>query len=322
MFKLRLVLDRELNAASNTLAVTGKTELLPVRCDLYMSKDKPAQWIRKPKAFTVVRCHAYTPENTTLYALASIDINSDMGESFSAYKIGEDEQLVEYITSANLACGFHGGDPPIMEKTVKLCKERRINIGAHPSFPDLQGFGRRAMEISVHELHSILLYQVGALEAIARVGGMQVYHIKPHGALYNIAFSREDYAETIANVAKELNKVLLAPYNSAMARAASRIGVKVAFEAFADRRYMQDGSLVPRSQEGAVIRDPEQAAEYALRIAEGEEIKSIDGKNLKIIANSICIHSDTPGAAAIAKSVRRRLDSAGIKVLSIREIIG
>ncbi|MDG6928583.1 MAG: LamB/YcsF family protein [Nitrososphaerota archaeon] len=252
--------------------------------------------------------------------MKSVDINCDMGEGFSAYRAGEDEEMVKYVTSASLACGFHGGDPQVMSRAVALCRGNGVSIGAHPSFPDLQGFGRREMVMPKEELVALLVYQVGALEALARVQGAEVYHVKPHGALYNMACTVQDYAEAVAQAAGLLEKVLIAPCGSRMRAAAESARVRVACEGFADRGYLSDGRLAPRAAPGGLVTDPERAAENALKMVDGGRARTLDGGEVEIRVDTVCIHGDTPGAPAIARTVRRRLEEAGVKVRSLREI--
>jgi len=252
-----------------------------------------------------------------------VDLNADMGESFGRYKIGYDEVLVKYVTSANIACGFHAGDPLVMRKTIKLCINHNVAVGAHPGFPDLMGFGRRVMEVKPEELEAYLIYQVGALMGMARSLGVEVQHIKVHGALYNMAWTRADYAEAIAYAVKSLksNLILVAPYNSAMAKKAEEIGIPVAYEGFIERGYTKEGRLVPRGKPGALIHDPEEAANRAIRMISEGKVKTVEGIDIDIIVHTLCIHSDSPNADKIASTVRKRLEEVSIKVVPLRQII-
>lgn len=255
--------------------------------------------------------------------MKAVDLNSDMGESFGAYKIGRDEELVKLVTSANVACGFHAGDPAVLERTVWLCKENGVQVGAHPGFPDLMGFGRRQMEVKPGELKSYIIYQVGALNGIANSLGVKVLHVKPHGALYNMAWSRKDYAEAIVDAVKSLpyDLILVAPYGSEMHKVAEREGIKVAFEGFAERGYTSEGRLVKRGQPGAVIHDVKEVAERALRMVDEGKVRSVDGKDIEIVVNTICIHSDSPNSDAMAKAIRERFEEAGISVVPMHRFL-
>ncbi|RLG83209.1 MAG: LamB/YcsF family protein [Thermoprotei archaeon] len=245
-----------------------------------------------------------------------VDLNTDSGESFGRWKLGNEEELFNYVTSANIACGFHAGDPTVMRRTVRLARGKGVAVGAHPGFPDLMGFGRRAMEVGPEDLVNYMLYQIGALEAVARAEGVVLQHVKPHGALYNMAWIRRDYAQAIVEAVKLLRArlILVAPYGSEVHRAAEVEGVKVAFEGFADRGYTSDGRLVPRGKPGAVIHDVEEAAERALRMVSEGRVRTIDGRDIDVVVHTICIHGDSPNAVEIARAIRRRFAEAGIEV--------
>jgi UPF0271 protein len=245
-----------------------------------------------------------------------IDINCDMGESFGAYKIGEDEKIIAYITSANIACGFHAGDPLVMEKTVKLAKDHGVGVGAHPGFPDLLGYGRRMMETSPGEVKQYVLYQVGALAAFCRANRMALQHIKPHGALYNLAARDEKTAaEVIAAVqAYDPELILMVLAGSRLAEMAEKAGLKVAREVFPDRAYQSDGCLAPRSLPGSVVHDPEQVRRRVVKLITEGAMTSIDGREVPLRADTLCIHGDTPGAWELARTIREALDQAGISV--------
>ncbi len=253
-----------------------------------------------------------------------VDLNSDSGESFGRWRLGNEEELFKYITSANIACGYHAGDPVVMRKTVRLAKQLGVAIGAHPGFPDLMGFGRRPMEVSVEELENYVLYQVGALSAIAKAEGIEIQHVKPHGALYNMAWVRRDYAEAIVKAIRAFNPklILVAPYGSEMHRVAEEMGIAVAFEAFADRNYRSDGRLVPRSHPEALVKSVDEAVERALRMVSEGKVRTIDGKDIEIKTHTICIHGDSPHAVEMARKLRSRFEEAGIRVAPLREFIG
>lgn len=248
--------------------------------------------------------------------MGSIDLNCDLGESFGAYRIGMDEKVIPYITSANVACGFHAGDPLVMKKTVALCRQYGVGIGAHPGFRDLQGFGRRNMNISCEEAEADIIYQVGALKAFCDSEGVTLTHVKPHGALYNMA--GKDYALALAvckgiqAVDKELK--ILALSGSCMIQAARDIGLTAVSEVFADRAYQADGSLVPRSQPGAMITEEEEAIRRVVRMAKEGKVTAIDGTDVSIAADSVCVHGDGEKALAFVKKIREALREAGVEV--------
>ncbi len=245
-----------------------------------------------------------------------IDLNSDLGEAFGAHRIGFDEELFDLISSANVACGFHGGDPRVMERTVAACVARGIGIGAHPGFPDLAGFGRREIAATPDEIRTDTLYQLGALDAFCRAAGVQMQHVKAHGALYNRAVKDAAAAEAIAAAvrAHDPGLVMLAPPGSQLFASAEAAGLPTAREGFVDRAYNADGTLVNRRLPGAVITDPAAAAERALRLVVEATLTAIDGTELPLTVDSLCIHSDTPGAVAIARAVRDRFADAGIAI--------
>jgi UPF0271 protein len=253
----------------------------------------------------------------------NVDINCDMGESFGIYRLGFDEEMMSHITSANIACGFHAGDPIVMERTVELAKNHGVGVGAHPGFPDLVGFGRRSMELTPQEVRNDLIYQVGALSAFARIQGLSLQHVKPHGQLYNVAAKDEPLTRAIceAILSLEKNLILVALSGSKMAEIASKRGLKVAREAFADRAYHRDGSLVSRKREGSVIHDPQKVAERVIRMVQEGKIQSIEGDLIDLEVDSICVHGDTPGAAQLAQTIRRHLEESGITALPMGKFL-
>lgn len=253
--------------------------------------------------------------------MKTVDVNSDVGESDSPSRLGGDRALLRYVTSANIACGYHAGNPAVMAATLAACKEMGVGIGAHPSFPDMKGFGRRKMEVDEEGLFQMLVYQVGALDGLARSLNTSVFHVKAHGALYTMACKRRRYADAIVRCAKLLGKTVLAPADSAMEVSARASKVKFAAEGFADRGYLSDGTLAPRGRRGALIVDPAKAAERALLILDGSPIETVDGGTVEIRAQSLCIHSDTPGAVRIARAVVLRLKSAGFRPRPLMEIL-
>ncbi|MDO5417095.1 MAG: 5-oxoprolinase subunit PxpA [Lachnospiraceae bacterium] len=246
----------------------------------------------------------------------SIDLNCDLGESFGAYRIGMDREVIPCITSANVACGFHAGDPVVMEHTVSLCQEYGVAVGAHPGFHDLEGFGRRKIAATPEEMRASIIYQVGALKAFCDAAGIRLHHVKPHGALYNMA--GKDYrlaravAEAVYAVDPEL--VLLALSGSQMIRAAEEIGLSAASEVFADRAYEADGSLVPRSQPDAMIEDEAEAVARVVRMVTEGKVTARDGSEIPIRADSVCVHGDGEKALAFVKKIGAALRASGIEV--------
>ncbi|MBN2394476.1 MAG: LamB/YcsF family protein [Anaerolineae bacterium] len=245
-----------------------------------------------------------------------IDLNCDMGESFGRYTLGDDAAMLDVVTSANVACGFHAGDPSVMQATVALAAQKGVAVGAHPGYPDLQGFGRRAMALTPAEIEASMLYQIGALAGFARAAGVPLVHVKPHGTLYNVAAREQAVAEAIvrAVAAFDSNLIVVTLPDSALARAAQAAGLRVAYEGFADRAYSEDGSLVPRSAPGAVIRDPALATARAIRMVTQDEVEAVTGKVIPLHIDTLCIHGDTPGAVAIAAMLREALEVAGVVV--------
>ncbi len=244
-----------------------------------------------------------------------VDLNCDVGESFGVYTVGDDARVFDYVTSANIACGFHAGDPATMRKTVRLAAEKGVAIGAHPGLPDLLGFGRRRMEISPQDAYDLVLYQVGALEAFVRAAGVQLCHVKPHGALYNMAARETALATAIAQAVASFDPrlVLVGLSGSELIRAGEACGLTTANEVFADRGYQADGSLTPRSQPGATIAEAKEAAERAVRMVQEGVVVSVQGTMTPVRADSICIHGDAPHAVDFAAAIRRKLTEAGVQ---------
>ena len=245
-----------------------------------------------------------------------IDLNCDMGESFGAWTMGDDAGVMPWVSSVNIACGFHAGDFMTMQRTAILAAEHGVAIGAHVSLPDLQGFGRREMAISPAEAHAATLYQIGALAAFVHAQGQRLHHVKPHGALYNMAAKDAKLAEAIANAVRDFDPrlVLVGLAGSALPHAGAQLGLVVAHEAFADRRYRADGSLAPRREEGAVIDDIDAAVAQAVRIATGSGAQTLEGDIVEIRADTICVHGDRSDAAAFAQRLREGLQAAGVKI--------
>ena len=246
--------------------------------------------------------------------MKTIDLNCDMGESYGAWKMGNDAELMRYITSANIACGFHGGDPATIRKTVALALERGVAIGAHPSLPDRQGFGRRVMQIKPQEMYDLVVYQAGAVEAFARAAGARLHHVKCHGALYNMAATDEALSEALVRAVKDLGVMLYALSNSKNHAVAKKAGIPVAGEVFADRGYADDGTLAPRDLPGGLIEDPAQAVKQALAMIEQGYVTSLSGRRIPVAADTLCLHGDQPGAVAFARALRQAFSEKGISI--------
>ena len=255
-----------------------------------------------------------------------IDINSDVGESFGAYTLGFDEEVFPHITSANIACGFHAGDPQIMRKTVALAKRQGVEIGAHPGFRDLVGFGRRNLDATPEEVRDDVIYQIGALQAFAVSQGLKLQHVKTHGSLYNMAVANptmnEVLSEAVARVDPEMILVVIASADrKPLLEMGKRYGIRVAFEAFADRAYQKDGSLVPRRLKGAVIEDQEVAAQRALKMATEGRVTAIDGTEIELKADTLCVHGDNPHAVQLVKRIREVLKAVDVDVTPMKHFV-
>ncbi len=243
-----------------------------------------------------------------------MDLNSDVGESFGAYTLGADAELMPLITSANIACGFHAGDPLVMDRTVALARDNGVQLGAHPGYPDLVGFGRRALDATAAEIENFVLYQIGALDAFARVHGAKLQHVKPHGALYNVAARDLQVARAIARgIARfDSNLLLVGLATSALIDAAQELGLRAAREGFCDRAYNADGTLRSRREPGAVHDSPTRAAAQALQLAREHSVTTFDGQVIALEVDTLCLHGDTPHAVEFAHAIRDALDLAGI----------
>ena len=243
-----------------------------------------------------------------------IDLNSDIGESFGAWSMGDDAGVLAHVTSANVACGFHAGDPDTMRRTVELAARANVAIGAHVSLPDLQGFGRREMKLGADEAYALTLYQIGALAGFARAAGTRLRHVKPHGALYNMAARDAALADAIARATRDFDAalILVGLADGELPRAGERAGLAVAHEAFADRRYQADGTLTPRREADAVIKDVDAAVAQALAIAARGEVATREGGVLRLRADTLCVHGDRTGAGVFAARLRAALDVAGL----------
>ena len=251
--------------------------------------------------------------------LNAIDLNADAGESFGAWRLGDDAELLPQLSSVNLACGFHAGDPLTMHRSVALALANGVAVGAHPGFPDLAGFGRRDLEASADEVYADVLYQVGALEVFLRPFGRTLHHVKPHGALYLKMLVHEPTAEAVVRAVRDFSPALplvglAGPGGELFAGVAERLGMRVVLEAFPDRGYTDDGHLAPRTEPGALVTDPEEVAARALLMARDGEVKTLSGRRLGLSAETLCLHGDAPHAPAAARAVRRALGRAGIAV--------
>ena len=249
-------------------------------------------------------------------SMPRIDLNCDMGESFGAYEMGNDEAVLDHVSSANIACGFHAGDPRTMHRTVRMALDRGVAIGAHPGLPDLQGFGRRPMSLSRTEAYDCVIYQVGALSGFAQALGGKLTYVKAHGALYNMAAKDPALAEAIAGAVADYddNLAFYGLAGSELIRAAQTAGLRAVSEVFADRSYQDDGSLTPRTQPGAMIEDVEVSVAQVRRMVLEGMVRSVSGKEVAVQADTLCIHGDQPGALAFVRRIRDELARAGVDV--------
>ena len=245
-----------------------------------------------------------------------IDLNCDLGESFGRYTLGDDAAMLEVVTSANIACGLHAGDPLVMQRTVRTAAQRGVAIGAHPGYPDLQGFGRRAMALTDEELEAFVIYQLGALAAFVAAAGAELTHVKPHGTLYSVAANDSTVATCIvaAVAAFDRGLIVVTLPGSALSYAARSEDLQVAHEGFADRAYQDDGTLVPRDRHGAVIHDPAEACARAVKMVTGGTVETITGRTIPLRIDTLCVHGDTPNAPQIARDLRSALETAGVEV--------
>jgi len=252
--------------------------------------------------------------------LKKIDLNSDVGESFGNYKLGMDEDVIPLISSANIACGFHAGDPAVIKRTIAIARENGVAIGAHPGFPDLIGFGRRNLDASLEEIKDYVTYQVGAIQAFAVAQKMKLQHVKPHGALYTMAVQNpaiwDAVAEAIAALDKGLILFVLAGSNRAeLETIGAKHGIRIGFEFFGDRAYNRDGSLVSRKEAGAVIHDHGEVAEKVLKMVQEGKVVCSDGSEIDMTADTICVHGDNPSALGLIKSIRETLMASGVEIV-------
>jgi UPF0271 protein len=254
--------------------------------------------------------------------MPAVDLVADLGEGFGAYSIGDDTALLEIVSSANIACGFHAGDPDIMNATVAQCVRRGVGIGAHPSFPDLRGFGRRTMDLTADEVRNDVVYQLGALTAFARYHGGTVSHLAPHGRLGNLVATRADYAQAVADAAAGVDPALIVlAQDGELARAAAERGLAVGIVGIADRAYQEDGTLVPRSEPGAVIHDPAVIVERTVRMVCEGLITTAAGSDISIQADTVLLHGDNPGAVELARLIRSELLAAGVTIAPLAQVL-
>lgn len=251
-----------------------------------------------------------------------VDLNSDLGESFGRYTLGMDDQVIPLITSANVACGYHASDPVVMAKTIAMVREAGIRAGAHPGFPDLMGFGRRNMVITPAEARAYVLYQLGALDGFCRAAGIRMQHVKPHGALYNMAAKDYELSKGICQAIAEFDKdlIVLALSGGELVRAAKALGLRTALEVFADRAYEEDGTLVSRGRPGAMITDENEAIARVVRMVKEQKVTAITGKDIPIRADSVCVHGDGEKALAFVERIRQALEGEGIALCPLEEL--
>ena len=251
-----------------------------------------------------------------------VNLNADLGEGFGSWRMGDDAAMLDVVASANIACGGHAGDPEVMRRTVRLARERGVSIGAHPSYPDLQGFGRRAMALSPAELESQMAFQIGALEGIAALEAAHVTHVKPHGALNNLACADRGVADTICRALRSIRPslILLAPAASQLVVAGRAAGLPVIEEIFADRAYLADGQLVPRSRPDAMIHGADACLAHVLAMLEAGALIAVDGTRVATPIGSICVHGDNPDAVAVARHLREQLAARGYAIVTLPEI--
>jgi len=253
-----------------------------------------------------------------------VDLNGDVGEASSGGPAGNDLAFMPHLTSANVACGFHAGDPGVMRATVALAREHGVAVGAHPGFPDPEGFGRRELQFSPRDVEDFVVHQVGALAAIAAGQGVRLQHVKPHGALFNMAVRDAALADAIARAAAVIDRalILFGLPGSEIVAAGKRAGLRTASEGFADRAYQADGTLVPRQQPGAVIDDPDTVVPRAVRMVWDQAVEAIDGSQVPLAIDTLCVHGDTPGAADLAARIRAALVASGVEVVAVGRIHG
>ena len=303
-----------------------KQKCVPLVILLLVAEHKMSGYNEKCKLFLLAlldTSYIYALQRLLEGALmtARIDFNCDMGESFGAYQMGQDEEIIKYITSANIACGFHAGDPNWMRLTVKLAEEHGVAIGAHPSFPDLAGFGRRNMAVAPGEAKNDIIYQMGALTAFTSARKLQ--HVKPHGAMYNMAVRDEALARAICEAILETDPetIMVALAGSKWVDIARDMGLRVAREAFADRAVNADGTLVPRSKPGSVIEDIDEVARRSVKMVTEGKVTAITGEEIALSADTLCLHGDTPNSLHLASSIRSALEAEGVQIVPLGRIV-
>lgn len=254
--------------------------------------------------------------------MKTIDLNCDLGESFGSFVMGNDELILPYVTSANIACGFHAGDPHVMDRTVALAKENNVAIGAHPGFQDIQGFGRRSMPLTPDEVYHLILYQIGAMEAFCRAHDVSLHHVKPHGALYNLAAKDYTLAEAIAKAVKAFDSSLLlyGLAGSELIRAGEDAGLRTASEGFADRTYQQDGTLTPRNQPNAVIHEVDKAVQQVIQMVGQGTVTTVNGDTVKLHVDTICLHGDNEHAILFAQQLHQTLSGNMIEIAKVQRL--
>jgi len=253
-----------------------------------------------------------------------IDLNCDLGESYGEFKVGNDEKIMPHITSANIACGFHAGDPMTIAKTINLAKKHKVAVGAHPGYPDLMGFGRRDMQLTSEEAKNYVIYQVSALQGFARTANLSLQHVKPHGALYNMAVKDEKLSKAMVEAVKAVSSdlIVFAPPSSALANVAAKYGLCVAYEFFADRAYNSNGSLVSRKQPNAIIQEPKKVIERVAKVIREKTVLAANGEVVNLgEVHTICVHGDTPNAVELTKILKKRLIKTGIDVKPVGSFI-
>ncbi len=252
-----------------------------------------------------------------------VDLNSDLGESFGRYTLGNDDKIIPLVTSANVACGYHASDPVVMDKTIAMAAAAGIQAGAHPGFPDLMGFGRRNMAVTAEEAYAYTMYQLGALDGFLRAHGMKMQHVKPHGAFYNMAAKDYAMSKAICQAVKDFDDslIVLALSGGELARASLDLGLRTAQEVFADRAYEEDGTLVNRRKEGAMITDENEAIARVVRMVKEQKVTAITGKDIPIKADSVCVHGDGAKALAFVEKIRAELTKEGVTICPLKEIV-
>lgn len=248
-----------------------------------------------------------------------VDLNSDLGESFGAYQIGQDDLIMKYISSANIACGYHAGDHNVMAYTVKKALENNVGLGAHPGFNDLMGFGRRTMQVDLADIYNLVIYQLGSVEAFAKINNTFLNHVKPHGALFNMASSDKELAHTIAKAVYDFNPnlILFGLSGGELIKRGTEIGLTVAEEVFADRTYQADGTLTSRTEKNAMIEDVEEAVSRVIRMVTEGKVEAVDGSDINITVDTVCVHGDGPNSLVFVKKLREGLTNNGILIKKV-----